>query len=76
MRVRVVVELDVGDTPVADAITHHIARHGLAPADDEGTPEAWVEGVLLDALQRVSSGCGGQMLGWRVVSSRSERASN
>ena len=52
MRVHVVLELDVGDTPVADAITYLIGHLGRAPGDCELTQEGWIEAVVLDGLQR------------------------
>ena len=61
MRVRLSVELDVGDEPIADAITYLVERHGEAPADNFLPPAGWVEAVVLDALGAVP---------WSIASSR------
>ena len=53
MRVQIVLELEVGVTPVADAITYLIGNHGIAPGDGELTPEGWVEAVVVDSFQRI-----------------------
>ena len=46
-------ELDVGDEPIADAITYLVEPHGEAPADNFLPPAGWVEAVVLDALGAV-----------------------
>lgn len=77
MKIRMTLDVDVGDAPVADAITYLIGCHGFAPGNDEHTPEEWVETVLLTAIQPVTEGSArSQMPGWRVVSSHIERATS
>jgi hypothetical protein len=61
VRVRLSVELDVGDEPIADAIRYLVERHGEAPADNFLPPAGWVEAVVLDALGAVP---------WSIASSR------
>jgi len=51
MMVRVVMDLDVGDTPTADAITYFIRTAGMAYPDDWFSPEEWVELVILDFVE-------------------------
>ena len=62
MKVRVVVDLEVGRWPVADAITYFVARNGLAVSDDSRSVTEWVEAVIVDSIERsldeqYSSGC-------------------
>ncbi|MBV8949797.1 MAG: hypothetical protein JOZ99_02900 [Actinobacteria bacterium] len=51
MIVRIVMDLDVGDTPTADAITYFIRTAGTAYPDDWFSPEEWVELVILDFVE-------------------------
>ena len=51
MRIRVVMDLEVGDTPTADAITYFIQTAGMAYPDDWFSPEEWVELVILDFVE-------------------------
>ena len=75
MRVCVLVELEVGDSPVAEAITYHIVRYGTAPSDDRLAPEEWVEAVIVDGIQRsvdenhIASGAD-----WKLLSSYVSRS--
>ena len=66
MRVRVDIELDVGDTPVADAITYLLTKEGIAPGDDDLTTIEWVEAVVLDTIEQLHLQQGVQH--WSVVS--------
>lgn len=52
MRVRVVVDLEVGGSPVRDAISYFVARNGLAVADDRRRVPEWVEAVIVDSIER------------------------
>ena len=52
MKVRVVVDLEVGGSPVTDAITYFVARNGLAVADDSRSIPEWVEAVIVDSIER------------------------
>lgn len=68
MKVRVVVELEVGASPIADAITYFVACDGVAPADDANSASEWVEAVVMSCVSdTVEQLC----LGWRVLSSSS-----
>jgi hypothetical protein len=53
MRVRVVADLEVGESPADDAITYFIARNGIADADDTRTSGEWVEAVVIVNAHRI-----------------------
>ena len=62
MKVRVVVDLEVGGSPVTDAITYFVARNGLSLADDSRSIPEWIEAVIVDGIERSldelhTSGC-------------------
>ncbi len=62
MKVRVVVDLEVGGSPATDAITYCVARYGLAVADDSRSVLEWIEAVIVDGIERPldelhTSGC-------------------
>lgn len=52
MKVRLVVDLEVGDEPIADSITFCINELGMAPGDDDLTPGEWVGSVVYEAINR------------------------
>jgi hypothetical protein len=51
MKVRVVVELEAGASPVTDAISYFVARNGLTDADDRRSTPEWIEAVIIDGIQ-------------------------
>jgi hypothetical protein len=61
--------LDVGETPVPDAISYLIYQYGMAVADDVPAPEEWVEQVVLDVITRELDENG---VPWRLVESHVE----
>jgi hypothetical protein len=71
MKVRVVLDLEVGESPVADAITYFVARDGVALGDDMHSVPEWVESVVASCIgDTVEQPCYG--LGWCVLTSTSQ----
>lgn len=52
MKVKVQVEMDVGEFPVADAITYFVSEHGWTQGDDAFSPEEWVSSMVYTVLNK------------------------
>jgi len=50
MNVRVILDLDVGPDPTADAISFAVDRIDIADPDDAHLPTEWVEHVVVTIL--------------------------
>lgn len=74
MRVRVVVELEVGESPVADAISYFVARNGVTDGDDSRNAPEWIEAVVIDSIERsiedTYAACGAEWVIRRTTVSR------
>lgn len=52
MKVRLTIDLDVGDDPTADAISYFVRKYGTADPDDWHSPEEWAEQAAHDAIEQ------------------------
>lgn len=51
MKVRITLDIDVGEDPTADGITYMIGQYTKAEGDNTFDPEEWAEEVVLDILR-------------------------
>jgi hypothetical protein len=72
VRVRVTIDMEVGDDPRADAITYFVHQYDVAQADETFDIPEWVEQVVLDELQFDLIDDHDMLAHWRIVGSRVE----